>query len=60
MNGSELCKLLRGQPLKKGAGWKMAQVKTVKQSHSEERKEPYREKSVILSSKSSKSTKEAR
>ena len=28
-------------PLKKRAGWKMAQVKSVKKSHSEERKEPY-------------------
>jgi len=27
MNGSEVCKLLRRQPLKKGAGWKMAQEK---------------------------------
>ena len=40
-NGSELCKLLRRQPLKKRAGWKLAQVKSVKQTHSEERKEPY-------------------
>ena len=29
MNGSELCKLLRTQPFKKRAGWKMAQVKSV-------------------------------
>ena len=41
MNGSELCKLLRIQPHKKTAGSKMAQVKSVKKSHSEERKEPY-------------------
>jgi len=41
VNGSELCKLLRRQPLKKGAGWKMAQAKSVKRSHSKERKEPY-------------------
>ena len=58
MNGSELCKLLRTQPLKKRAGWKMAQVKSVKKTHSEERKEPYiSEKIVILSSKRSKTTK---
>ena len=30
MNGFELCKLFRRQPLKKRAGWKMAQVKSVK------------------------------
>ena len=41
VNGSELCKLLRRQPLKKRAGWKMAQVKSVKKSHSEERKQTY-------------------
>ena len=41
LNGSEAFKLLRRQPLKKRAGWKMAQVKSVKKSHSEERKEPY-------------------
>ena len=41
MNGFELCKLLRRQPLKKRAVWKMAQVKSVNKSHSEERKEPY-------------------
>ena len=28
-NGSELCKLLRRQPLKKRAGWKMAQCEKV-------------------------------
>ena len=27
--------------LKKRAGWKMSQAKSVKKSHSEERKEPY-------------------
>jgi len=41
MNGSELCKLLRRQPRKKRAGWKMAQAKSVKKSGSQERKEPY-------------------
>ena len=41
MNASELCKLLRRQPLKKRAGWRMAQKKSVKKLHSEERKEPY-------------------
>ena len=41
VNGSELCKLLRRQPLKRRAGWKMAQVKSVKKSHSKKRKEPY-------------------
>ena len=54
MNGSELCKLLRRQPLKKRAGWKMAQGKSVKKPHSEERKEPY---TVILSTTRSKTTK---
>ena len=29
------------QPLKKRAGWKMAQENSVIRSHSEERKEPY-------------------
>ncbi len=29
------------RPPKKRAGWKTAQVKSVKKSHSEERKEPY-------------------
>ena len=38
MNGSELCKLLRRQPLKKRAGWKMAQAKSVKKSGSQDRK----------------------
>ena len=41
MKGSVLCKLLRRQSLKKRAGWKMAQVKSMKKSHSEERKETY-------------------
>ena len=31
----------KGQSLKKRAGWKMAQVKSMKKSHSEEGKEPY-------------------
>ena len=35
----------------------MAQVKSVKRSHSEERKEPYIRKTVILSSKRSKTNK---
>ena len=56
MNGFKLCKLLRRQPLKNRAGWKMAQVKSVKKSHSE-RKEPYIREAVTLSSKRSKTNK---
>jgi len=41
VNGFELYKLLRRQPLKKRAGWKMTQENSVKKSHPEERKEPY-------------------
>jgi len=41
VNGFELCKLLRRQALKKRAGWKMVQVKSVKKWHPEEREDPY-------------------
>jgi len=48
VNGFELCKLLRRQPIKERDGWKMAQENSVKKSHSKERKEPYiRESSHI-------------
>ena len=62
MNGFELCKQLRRQLTpqkkkeKKRAGWKMAQAKSVKKSHSEEKRSPTLEKAVILSSKWNKTT----
>ena len=34
------------EPLKKRAGWKMAQAKSVKKSGSQERKEPYVRESI--------------
>ena len=51
MNGFEFCKLLRRQPIKNRAGWKMAQEKQ------REKVVPTREKAVILSSKNNKTTK---
>ena len=41
VNGSKLCKLLRTEPVKERAGWKMDQERSLKKTHSEERKEPY-------------------
>ena len=52
MHEKSVRKIRKTTPHKR-TGWKMAQVNSVKKSHSEERKE----KAVILSSKRSKTTK---
>ena len=39
MNGTELCKMFRRQPLKKRSWMEMAHVKSVNMSHTGERKE---------------------
>ena len=40
LRASLVCSLLWRQPLKKGAGWKMAQTKNVKKSRSKQRRNP--------------------